>query len=503
MKRRKLKAKLARAEASLKALAAAKAVPAPETPKQRRKVSIEALAASHRKKPSPPLPEGRRTPFDPARPMPGVVPEGAPTMAFDDAGPVSSAGGWAGGFYNYAFNEGVTFLGYSYLSELAQRPEYRRMVDTIAKEMTREWIEFESVGEDEATKTSKNDKIKAITDEMDRLDVRGAFCKIAKHDGYFGRAHLYIDTGEDTESREGLAELKLNLGNGRDETSKTKVTKGSLKSLRTIEPVWTYPQAYNATNPLKPGWYAPDRWYVMGQEVHASRLLCFVGREVPDLLKPAYSFGGLSLSQMAKPYVDNWLQIRQSVSDIASAFSTFVLKGNLAESLQMDGEQLFMRAEVFNNLRNNRGLFMLDKETEDFGNVSAPLGGLDLLQAQAQEHQASVSGITLVKLLGISPHGLNATAEPELRAFYEEILSYQESFFRPNLTRIIDFVQLSLFGEVDQDITFKFVPLFSLTEAEEATVRKTNADTDQAYIDMGVLSPDEVREKLVNDPDSP
>ena len=505
MKKSKLRKLLARATAALEALQSAPAKPAEPQPAKprRRRVSVEALAASYAKRTPPKLPEGRLHPFQPARPTPGVVPEGEAVLAMDEAGPVNSSTGWAGGFYNYAFNEGVTFLGYSYLSELAQRPEYRRMVDTIAKEATREWIEFESVGEDEATKTSKNEKIRAITDEMDRLDVRGCFCQIAKHDGYFGRAHLFIDTGVDLDDREGAAELKLNIGTGRDETSKTKVPKDSLRALRTIEPVWTYPQAYNATNPLRPNWYRPERWYVMGQEVHVSRLMCFVSREVPDLLKPAYSFGGLSLTQMAKPYVDNWLQIRQSVSDIASAFSTFVLKGNLAESMQLDGEEIFLRAELFNNLRNNRGLFMLDKETEDFANVSAPLGGLDLLQAQAQEHQASVSAIPLVKLLGISPHGLNATAEPELRAFYEEIHSYQEAFFRPNLTKVVDFVQLSLFGEVDQDITYKFVPLWSLTEKEEAEVRYSAAQTDQLYVDMGVLDPQEVREKVVNDPASP
>jgi hypothetical protein len=53
----------------------------------------------------------------------------------------------------------------------------------------------------------------------------------------------------------------------------------------------------------------------MGTEVHASRMPAFVGHPVPDMLKPAYSFGGLSLSQMAKPYVDIWLQTRESVGD--------------------------------------------------------------------------------------------------------------------------------------------------------------------------------------------
>ncbi|MGF6605041.1 hypothetical protein P3T23_009802, partial [Paraburkholderia sp. GAS448] len=48
------------------------------------------------------------------------------------------------------------------------------------------------------------------------------------------------------------------------------------------------------------------------------------------MLKPAYAFGCLSLSQIAKPYVDNWLRTRQSVSDLLHSFSTMVLKTNLA-----------------------------------------------------------------------------------------------------------------------------------------------------------------------------
>jgi hypothetical protein len=54
---------------------------------------------------------------------------------------------------------------------------------------------------------------------------------------------------------------------------------------------------YNAINPLKGDWYNPQTWYVMGQEIHGSRLPTFIGHPVPDMLKPAYSFGGLSLSR--------------------------------------------------------------------------------------------------------------------------------------------------------------------------------------------------------------
>jgi uncharacterized protein len=79
----------------------------------------------------------RGNPFKFAVPPPGVLPEGvpAPSMAQDSA--MGAALQWAGGFANQVFAEGLEFLGYPYLAELAQRPEYRVITETIATEMTR------------------------------------------------------------------------------------------------------------------------------------------------------------------------------------------------------------------------------------------------------------------------------------------------------------------------------------------------------------------------------
>jgi uncharacterized protein len=433
-------------------------------------------------------------PFKVAVPPPGVLPEGvpAPSMAQDSA--MGGALGWAGTFANQVFAEGLEFLGYPYLAELAQRPEYRVITETIATEMTRKWIKFQAVGEEDKTA-----KIKAIEDEFTRLGVKDAVRKGLEVDGFFGRAHIYLDTGA-TDDRE---ELRLPIGNGQNAMSKAKVGLGSLKRLRVIEPVWTYPSSYNATDPLKPDWYKPSSWFVQGKEVHSTRLLTFIGREVPDLLKPAYSFGGLSMSQMAKPYVDNWLRVRQSVSDLISTFSTSGIKTDLAQMLSAGGEQLFKRLVLFNSNRDNQGLMVLDKDTEEYFNVSTPLGTLDQLQAQAQEHMASVSRIPLVKLLGISPAGLNASSEGEIETFDDTINAAQEAQIRPNLTRLLHFMQLSLFGEVDQGITFTFVPLSDLTPKEKAEVEKLEAETDDIRINSSVLSPAEVRNRVANEADSP
>ena len=274
------------------------------------------------------------------------------------------------------------------------------------------------------------------------------------------------------------------LGYGaRSASSAFKMAAKKLIGVRPVEAQWCSPQGYETTDPLSPDWYKPRTWHVMGKELHASRLLTLIPFPVGDLLKPAYFFGGRSLVQMAKPYVDNWLQTRQSISDLIKAFTIFVIKMNLSNTLagSMD-ESVFDRVALFNKFRDNNGAFVVDKDSEDFGNVSAPLGGVDHLQAQAQEHMAAVYRIPLVKFLGISPSGLNASSEGELRVYYELIKSTQEFLLRAPLQIVLDLLQIELFGDVDKAITFDFFPLYELTEAEEAQMRASEAQTDVALI---------------------
>lgn len=184
-----------------------------------------------------------------------------------------------------AFAEGTIFLGYPFLATLAGRPEYRVITETMASEMTREWIEFKSKsGED------KTEKIKELQEFMVEFNCQEIARKAAEGDGFFGRGHIFVDTGDGKDEDE----LKTSIGDGRSDTSKSKVTKDKLVGFRNVEAMWCYPTDYNANNPLDPTWYKPQIWIVMGKSIHATRLLTLVSREVPDILKvPAFDFGRL------------------------------------------------------------------------------------------------------------------------------------------------------------------------------------------------------------------
>ena len=579
----------------------------------------------------------------PVAPAPPGVPKGV-TIAMDDA---------MGPFYGYATNgmygEGVAWLGFPYLAELTQRPEYRMITEVRAKEMTRKGFELTSTKTNDKQATKRLEELKAACDHFKVIH----HLRIgAEHEGFYGGGTIFIDLGD-----ENPAELATPLA-----ITPEKIAKGSLKRFRNIEAMWVYPGPYNANDPIRDDYFKPQTWYVNSRTIHTTRLLTLISREMPDILKPAYSFRGLSLSQMAKPYVDNWLRTRQSVSDLLHSFSIIVLLSNLQGQLGGDGwDTIYARVDEFNALRDNRGAFVADKDTEDMKNLAVPLGTIDALQAQSQEQMCSVSQTPTVKLLGIQPAGLNAcltgdtliftdrgyvpikdiilndkvltrngfapltfsgitkhatvlmeiktakstirctdnhpiwvssigafvraenvrpgdrlldcqkyatnakrslfrplelqkyivrknaklrrdknelvlsvktikanepvydlsvekgylpeffannilvhnSSEGEIRTFYDTIHALQEHLFGHALQTMLKVLQLHLWGEIDPTIGHKWVPLWQLDEAAEASVRKTDADTAAVYVQEGVLSPEEVREALAADKDSP
>lgn len=467
-------------------------------------------------------------------PKGAIPPESIGTMAMDNALSTNlsfASNGWlAEEVLGGLSGEGMMFLGYTYLSELAQRPEYRVMSETIADDATRKWIAFDVVGDDKKQKedraqdpagyderladpderkkrveaAGKTDRVKELQDDQLRLDVKMRYYEQARNGGFFGRTHLFHDIRTTNSDEMIPEELKSSIGDSRDATSQTKVPVGSFKGLRTIEPVWTYPLMYNAINPLREDWYNPQVWFVMGQEIHGSRLQTFIPHPVPDMLKPAYAFGGLSLSQMAKPYVDRWLVTVQSVNQLIHSFSVMVLMTDLSTLVQPNNAAaLLARVAMFNMLRDNQGTFVVNKATEDFKNVSASLAGLHELQAQSQEHVASINRIPLVKYTGIQPAGLNASSEGEIEVYDDTIGAYQSRVLDPNLRKTVNLEMLSLWGAIDPEITHRWEQLRPMTQKEKAEKEKHDMERDTGYIDASVLAPAEVRVAIINNKELP
>ena len=399
------------------------------------------------------------------------------------------------GFANSLLHNGgfVPFPGYPYLANLATRPEYRAFAETMAGELTREWIEFSgSSSDEEVSKEQDEARIAELEEAIHKHDLQNIFRTAAMHDSFFGRAQII--------PRIKGADLSLPLV-----LSKATVKRGSLEGFSCVEAMWTTPNQYDALDPASPHFYKPQSWFMLGQLVHATRLMTIISRPLPDMLKPAYNFSGMSMSQLAEPYVQNWLRTRQSVSDLINNFSLTALKTNMQTLLQGDaegGNDVLARADFFTLTRSNKGLMLLDQEHEELVQINTPLSGLHELQAQSQEQMSAVSHIPTMILTGISPTGLNASSEGEIRVFYDWISAQQESVWARPLDVCIKLIMLDLWGEIDETITWEYAPLWQTTDKEKAEIRQADSAADANWTNLGAISPEDVRKRLAVDPDS-
>ncbi len=423
----------------------------------------------------------------------GVVPRGEkPMVAMDSAAyecaRLANDAGQQFGSQMYAYNNVEGFPGYPYLMLLALRSEYRNMATALATELTRQWITFNST--DTAGDSTKQ-KITEIEQEFSRLGIQQIIRKSAEHDALYGTGQILVNIAG--------ADVKTPLI-----VSPKTIKKGSLEGFKNVDPIWTTPLMYNALDPARNDFYKPQSWWVLGQHWDATRLLIVVTREVPDIFKPAFNFSGISLSQLAEPYVNNWLRTRQSVSDLINNFSIVILSTAMDQVLTGgdDGSDLFSRIKLFTATRSNKGLMAVDKDRETLTQLAVPLGGLHELQAQALEQLCVVSREPATVLTGVTPSGFGNTAEGEIRVWYDYIHAQQEAFYRKPIDTISKIVQLHLYGEIDPDITFVFNPLYEMTEEQESTIRVNDSIRAGNLIDRGVIDAQEERERLARDPDS-
>jgi phage-related protein (TIGR01555 family) len=416
-------------------------------------------------------PETTPAVFEPFIPLPGVIPANreASTLAMDST-PYDVLNNMSIGT-NYS-----GFAGYPVLATLSQRVEYANMHNVLADEMTRNWIEVKSHSENV-------ELVKTMEAALRKFDIKRLIHDAVRQDSMFGVAHIYIDTG--ASEQENARALFL---------SDKKITKGSVKEFRLIEPTWVYPSQYNTSNPLVDGFYRPQQWFVMGKVVHASRFIDIVSRPVPDILKPSYNFGGLSLTQLMKDYVEDWLEAKKVVLDIMKTLRVRGLKTDMEARMEEPGE-FDKRIKLFTKYQNNMGIWAVDLQ-EEFFHFQTSLSELSNLLSSYQEQLCIPARITTLKLLGNPPAGLNPSGDGEMSTWHETVSGMQERDIRRALETIFKVIQLSEFGAIQDDIYFDFKPLDELSEKDAAEITERRVGTVTKAADSMLVSSEEARQAL-------
>ena len=234
--------------------------------------------------------------------------------------------------------------------------------------------------------------------------------------------------------------------------------------------------------------------------IHHSRVLRFVGRELPHMEMLAEEMWGASELE----HIWDELQKRSATSAniaqlIFQANVTTLKMGRFGEHLVFGSEKqkqdILAAMEQENRMRCNSGLQLLSAD-DSLENHSYSFSGLSEIYEAFMMDMAGAAEIPATRLFGRSPQGLNATGEADLRNYYDMIAQMQERILRPALEKLLPVMAISCWGYAPEDMRIVFEPVMTTSPAERAElVQKLSSDVIEAF-KCGLITREEALEEL-------
>lgn len=225
--------------------------------------------------------------------------------------------------------------------------------------------------------------------------------------------------------------------------------------------------------------------------VHYSRIIRFVGRELPYLEKMAEMYWGES--EVEALYAD---VVKHD--NVAANMAALTFRANV-DSMEVENlDQLFSVApsaiqqrfwnmmQAQNVLKSNFGMQLVNKG-DSVKNTQYTFTGLQEIYDSMCLDLSGASRIPVTKLFGRAPAGLNATGESDLQNYYDYVDTLRESKLRPILEKLLPIIAMSVWGGVPEDMDIQFPPLWTPTAKEVAEIAKAKAETIIAAFQANLL----------------
>ena len=291
-----------------------------------------------------------------------------------------------------------------------------------------------------------------------------------------------------------------------------RVRDGSIEYLRVVDRSdINFASIVFQLDPMKPRYGLPEYYPIKSANpngvqqvnlVHHTRVIEIHGEPIPegaDRFDKEQRYWGVSVIQNVIDYLKT---VGGSIGDVGHLIHEFSIGkyklSDLADILsQPDGAELIKkRVEIMDMTKSVFHSIYLDKD-DDFVREHVNFAGLPQVMHIFFMLVSSCTGIPITRLFGVSPAGMNATGESDMRNYYDKVRSKQTGEAAPVLLRLVRLIAES------KDIPEPYViwkPLQQLSPKEQAEVDKLEADTEQvkaqtyqSYINAGIMEPYEAR----------
>lgn len=233
--------------------------------------------------------------------------------------------------------------------------------------------------------------------------------------------------------------------------------------------------------------------------VHESRLLRFDGEILPASLMIENGHFGYSVLIPIYNYLRNLATSYEVSSEILHDYVVSVISmKNLSSILSRPSgaNDIKKRAEVISYCKSVINGIIIDADGEQYNKITTSLSGLPELIDRFGLALSGASGIPYMLLMGDSPSGMNANGDNDVRSWYDSIANEQHEILTVQLNKLLSYILASrdspLKGKTIDDIEIVYNPLWQIDKATEVDMRNKQAQTDQIYIENGVIMPDDI-----------
>jgi len=260
-------------------------------------------------------------------------------------------------------------------------------------------------------------------------------------------------------------------------------------------------------DPGSPLFNQPDMYYVNtgnGKQVavHPSRLVKFIGNDLPDALarQENQTWGDPLLQTLMSPIVNADTSQGMFAAMIAKFKVDTISIPNLTQQVStQEGEDLLRKritvAAAFQSMFNikliNGGDGVVKEEWDTY---QSSLAGIPEVMTSFVQWVCAAADVPMTRFAGMSPGGLNSAGLSDLTNYYDSIASEQKLDIRPRLEQIDNVLVRSALGEYPSGLWFNFVPLQTDNSEVRAKNAKMWADTLGVLVDKQLM-PDEVAQE--------
>ncbi len=228
------------------------------------------------------------------------------------------------------------------------------------------------------------------------------------------------------------------------------------------------------------------------QKIHHSRLIPFhyadvVNEEPQSVLQEVY-----------EDLLDHAGLKKATASLVHESKIDIIRTPDLVTKIKDDMKAVVERFMSVGLLKGLNGMLVLDAG-EEYDSKTYNFAGLPDLMREYSIQTAGAAEIPYTILFGQAPAGLNATGEHDTRNYYDSIATKQEWQFKPILMKFLAVICQTTFGRQIPELDVVFNPLWQLDAKIRSEVEKANAERDEKYLDMGIITEPQIARQLLID----